>query len=87
MAAYELPMWSAATKLDQLSATKFGGLREIDVADVDGDHQHIQDRTPVGCPYRKSNPGILMMQSAQDWLADNTPRCIGDAWYRCILVQ
>src|SRR5205814_634353 len=39
------------------------------------------------CPYPKSNPGILMMQSAQDRLADNTPGCIGGAWYRCILVQ
>jgi len=44
-------------------------------------------RERLSCPYRKSNPGILMMQSAQDWLADNTPGCIGGAWYRCILVQ
>src|SRR5262245_52119226 len=26
----------------------FYGLREDNVADVDGDHQHIQDRTPIG---------------------------------------
>src|ERR1700683_2982175 len=25
----------------------------------------------AGCAYHKSNPGILMMQSAQDWLGDN----------------
>jgi hypothetical protein len=29
----------------------------------------------VACSYRKSNPDILVMQSAQDWLADNTPHC------------
>src|SRR5215831_8739653 len=34
-------------KLDQLSAVRFGRLREGNVADVDRYHQHIQDRTPV----------------------------------------
>jgi AcrR family transcriptional regulator len=39
------------------------------------------------CAYRKSNPGILMMETAQDRAADNVPGPLGGAWYRCILVQ
>ncbi len=27
----------------------------------------------VGCACRKSNPAILVMQSAEDWAAKNTP--------------
>jgi hypothetical protein len=41
----------------------------------------------AGCAYHKSNPGILMMQSAQDWLGDNASGRLDGAWYRCILVQ
>ncbi len=29
--------------------------------------------------YRKSNPGILMVQSAQDRTTDNATGCLGDA--------
>jgi hypothetical protein len=31
------------------------------------------------CPYCKSNPGILMMQSAQDRMPDNASSCLGGA--------
>ena len=31
------------------------------------------------CPYRKSNPGILMMQSAQDRSTENASGCLGGA--------
>jgi hypothetical protein len=31
------------------------------------------------CAYRKSNPVILMVQSAQDWTADNVSRCFDGA--------
>jgi hypothetical protein len=31
------------------------------------------------CAYRKSNPGILMVQSAQDRMADNASGCLGGA--------
>ena len=41
----------------------------------------------TGCPYRKSNPGILMMESAQDRAADNIPGPLGAARDRRILVQ
>jgi hypothetical protein len=30
-----------------------------------------------GCAYRKSNPGILMVQSAQDRMADIASSCLG----------
>jgi hypothetical protein len=39
------------------------------------------------CPYRKSNPGILMMETAQDRAADNSPGPLGAARERGILVQ
>ena len=32
-----------------------------------------------GCAYRKSNPGILMVQSAQDRTTDNASGCLGGA--------
>ena len=31
----------------------------------------------AGCAYRISNPGILMVQSAQDRMADNASGCLG----------
>jgi hypothetical protein len=40
-----------------------------------------------GGRYRKSNPAILMVQSAQDRTTENASGCLGGAWYRCILVQ
>jgi hypothetical protein len=33
----------------------------------------------AGCAYRKSNPAILMVQSAQDRMADNASGCLGGA--------
>ena len=35
--------------------------------------------------YRKSNPSILMMQSAKDRTADNTSNCLGNARHRRIV--
>jgi hypothetical protein len=32
-----------------------------------------------GCPYRKSNPGILMMETAEDRATDNIPDPLGTA--------
>ena len=32
-----------------------------------------------GCAYRKSNPGILMVQSAQDRTTENASGCLGGA--------
>ena len=52
---------------------------EICVLDPDGDVVRYLKRT---CPYRKSSPGILVMEIAKDWTAKNvssgsTPRDIG----------
>jgi hypothetical protein len=33
----------------------------------------------AACAYRKSDPGILMVQSAQDRMADNASSCLGGA--------
>jgi hypothetical protein len=39
------------------------------------------------CAYRKLNPGILMMQSAENRMACNTSNFLGGATHRCILAQ
>jgi hypothetical protein len=39
------------------------------------------------CPYLKSNPGILMMETAEDRATDNIPDPLGTARDRGILVQ
>jgi len=39
------------------------------------------------CACRKSNPGILVMQSAQDWATKNVPGAIDGARDRCIFLQ
>ena len=36
-------------------------------------------RWKARCPYRKSNPAILMVQSAQDRMADNPSSCLSGA--------
>jgi hypothetical protein len=36
-------------------------------------------RFPTGCAYRISNPGILMVQSAQDRTTENASGCLGGA--------
>jgi hypothetical protein len=41
----------------------------------------------MGCAYRKSNPAILMVQSAQDRAADDIPGPLNAAMDRRILVQ
>jgi hypothetical protein len=39
------------------------------------------------CACRKLNPGILVMQSAQDWATTNVPGAIDGARDRCIFLQ
>ena len=41
----------------------------------------------AGCPYRKLDPDISVMQSAQDWHRQNTADDLYGAAYRQILVQ
>jgi hypothetical protein len=41
----------------------------------------------IPCAYRKSNPAILMVQSAQDRAADDIPGPLNAAMDRGILVQ
>ena len=43
--------------------------------------------TRTACAYRKLNPGILVMQSAQDWATKNVPGAIDGARDRCIFLQ
>ena len=40
-----------------------------------------------GCPYRKSSPGILVMETAKDWTAKNVSSALYPARYRRILAQ
>ena len=39
------------------------------------------------CACRKLNPGILVMQPAQDWATTNVPGAIDGARDRCIFLQ
>jgi hypothetical protein len=41
----------------------------------------------LGCACRKLNPGILVMQPAQDWATKNVPGAIDGAREGCILLQ
>src|ERR1700758_4566476 len=47
----------------------------------------IQLRILFGCACRKLNPGISVMESAQDWATKNVPGAIDGARDRCILFQ
>ena len=44
-------------------------------------------RSWLTCACRKLNPGILVMQPAQDWATKNVPGAIDGARDRCILLQ
>jgi site-specific DNA recombinase len=39
------------------------------------------------CPYRKSNPDVLMVQSSQERLGDDAANCLNRPRNRCILAQ
>ena len=41
----------------------------------------------IGCPCRKLNPDVWVMQSAQDWHRQNTADGLDRAGYRRILIQ
>jgi hypothetical protein len=43
--------------------------------------------TTATCACRKLNPGILVMQPAQDWATKNVPGAIDGAREGCILLQ
>jgi hypothetical protein len=74
----------AGTNRD-LENTFWGPLMAVTVNTARGDAHGV--RAPSTCPYRKSNPGILMMETAQDRAADNSPGPLGAARERGILVQ
>jgi hypothetical protein len=42
---------------------------------------------PDSCPYRKSSPGILVMETAKNWTAKNVSSALYPARYRRILAQ
>ena len=48
-----------------------------------GDLQAVK----IGCPYRKLDPDVLVVQSAQDWHGQNTTDGLDGARYRRILIQ
>jgi hypothetical protein len=50
----------------------------LEVADIFRSHGPAW-RQADACAYRKSNPAILMVQSAEDWTADNASGCLGGA--------
>jgi hypothetical protein len=74
--------------IDRNGSSKPRALRNVrtfgDLIDL-----HDQDMREVGkpCAYRKSNPAILMVQSAQDRAADDIPGPLNAAMDGGILVQ
>jgi hypothetical protein len=44
-----------------------------------GKSDHRSPHLEAGCAYRKSNPGILVVQSAQDRAAENASNFLGGA--------
>jgi hypothetical protein len=57
------------------------------IASSPHDLQPIFDAILDSCACRKSNPDILVMQSAQDWATKNVPGAIDGARDRCIFLQ
>ena len=49
--------------------------------------RYLQPAKRGGCACRRSNPGILVMQSAQGWATKNVPGAIDGARNRCIFFQ
>ena len=42
---------------------------------------------PGACPYRKSDPDVLVMQSAEMGLCEDPTDALNFAWNRCVLIQ
>ena len=65
-----------------LGAAAIARIGVIDVAGIiarELDQQRFSLVARHSCAYRKSNPAILTVQSAQDWMADNASGCLGGA--------
>jgi hypothetical protein len=67
---------------DRIAARNPGGKRIVAT-----DSTRSPKANSSTCPYRKSNPGTVMMETAQDRAADNIPGPLGAARDRGILVQ
>jgi hypothetical protein len=48
---------------------------------------HVADEAPASCPYRKSNPNVLVMQPAEMWLCEDPSDALHFARNRRVLVQ
>jgi uncharacterized protein len=70
----------ASSRLMPLPEAKLDGARDIILAAPPPEINRP-------CAYRKLNPGISVMESAQDWVTKNVPGAIDGARDRCILFQ
>ena len=69
-----------------LKGQKIYDLRGVNIYKLSGELVgHLTDAQSCAC--RKLNPGILVMQSAQDWATKNVPGAIDGARDRRIFLQ
>ena len=71
---------------------EFEGAQPLGViVDIGHDHELVgacfRNERIDTCACRKLNPGILVMQPAQDWATKNVPGAIDGAREGCILLQ
>jgi hypothetical protein len=79
----EFLFWRASAfswrmRLTPIAPSKKRGTSGRDSANVaDKRLERLSASNP--CAYRESNPGILVVQSAQDRATENAPNCLGGA--------
>jgi hypothetical protein len=77
-------------RIDEVSSVDRGageGVRVVLMKRHDDTPHRETLRQIFGCACRKSNPGILVVQSTQDRTAKNVSSALNGARCRCILVQ
>jgi hypothetical protein len=97
----KLALRSALDRISSFPSLRKQFVETIDRVPVDHAREHVEigvgldvvklvgfdQRTKNGCACRKLNPGILVMQPAEDWATKNVPGAIDGAREGCILLQ
>jgi hypothetical protein len=73
---------------ESASSIDLGNEKDIGHGDRSSDTIAVVANKPFdGCPYRKSNPNVLVMQSAEMWLCEDPADTLNFARNRRVLVQ
>ena len=78
--------WRKFNHLRQATAIKFVRQSSRSVISVGTGSCQLKNEAR-SCPYRKLNPDVLVMQSAQDWHQQSSADGLDRAGYRRILIQ